>query len=83
VWFEDDEANDFKQPMLGLQIGGVAAYGLGSMLSLQAELWFVQKGWTETEEGGGRRISYLELPLLLVATAPWGTAPELLAGVSA
>lgn len=82
VWFEDEEANDIKQPMPGLQIGGVLAYGSGSILSLQTELWFVQKGWTETEAGGGRRLGYVELPLLMVVSAPWRTAPQLLAGVS-
>ena len=82
VWFEDDDANDFGPPMPGLQIGGVAAYQMGAVLSLQAELWYVQKGWSETLGGGGRRLSYLELPLLVTATAPWTTAPQLLAGAS-
>jgi hypothetical protein len=82
VWFEDKEANDMKQPMPGLQVGGVAAYQASSILSLQAELWYVQKGWTETRAGGGRRLAYLELPLLMMVTAPWKTAPHLLAGAS-
>jgi hypothetical protein len=83
VWFEDDEANNMEQPMAGLQVGGVAAFRPGSIISLQTELWFVQKGWTETPAGGGRRLSYLELPLFLTATAPWRTAPQVLAGISA
>ena len=83
VWFEDKEANDVMSPMPGLQIGGVAAYRPQSVVSLQAELWYVQKGWTETRAGGGRRLTYLELPLLLTVTAPWKTAPQLIAGASA
>jgi hypothetical protein len=82
VWFEDKEANDMMQPMLGLQIGGGAAYRSSSVLSMQAELWYVQKGWTETRSGGGRRLTYVELPLFLTATAPWRTAPQLVAGAS-
>jgi len=82
VLFEENEFGDFDYPLAGLQIGGVAAYRLGSVLSLQAELWYVQKGWTETLGSGGRRLSYLEMPLLVVVTAPWKTAPQLLAGAS-
>ncbi len=82
VSFEENEFGDFDYPITGLQIGGVAAYRMGSVLSLQAELWFVQKGWIETLSGGGRRLSYLEVPLLVVVTAPWKTAPQLLAGAS-
>jgi hypothetical protein len=40
----------------------------------------VQRGWTETEAGGGRRLAYAELPLLVAMTAPWKTAPQLLVG---
>jgi len=82
VSFEENEFGDFDYPIPGLQIGGVATYSMGPVLSLQAELWFVQKGWTETRGGGGRRLSYLEVPLLVTVTAPWRTAPQLLAGVS-
>ncbi len=83
VWFEDEEGNDMNRPRAGLQIGGVVAYRSRSILSMQAELWYVQKGWTETQGGGGRRLTYVELPLLLTVTAPWKTAPQLLAGASA
>lgn len=83
VLFEDPEAADQVKPKAGFQIGGAVAYGSRSILSVQAELWYVQKGWTETQAGGGRRLSYMELPLLLTVTAPWKTAPQLLAGVSA
>jgi hypothetical protein len=82
VYFEDIDANDLSAPKPGLQMGGVAAYRLGPVLSLQAELWYVQKGWNETLYGGGRRLSYLEMPLLVVVTAPWKTAPQLIAGAS-
>jgi len=82
VWFEDKEANDMEQPMPGLQVGGVLAYRLNSIVSLQTELWYVQKGWTENRADGGRRLSYVELPLLVRIAAPWKTAPQLLAGLS-
>lgn len=83
VWFEDEEANDMNRPRAGFQIGGVVTYPSHSVLSVQGELWYVQKGWTETQGGGGRRLTYAELPLLLTVTAPWKTAPQLLAGASA
>ncbi len=83
VWFEDDEANDQVKPKLGVQIGGAVVYELTSIVSVRTELWWVQKGWKETQAGGGRRLAYVELPLLLTATLPWRTAPQLLAGVSA
>jgi len=82
VWFQDEESNDMVKPRAGLQIGGVLAYELSSIVSLQTELWYVQKGWTETQAGGGRRLAYMELPLLMAVTAPWKTAPQLLAGGS-
>lgn len=82
VLFEDRESNDFKQPMPGLQVGGFIAYAVGPILTPRAELWLVQKGFTETEAGGGRRLTYLELPLLLTVAPPWTTAPQLLVGVS-
>jgi len=82
VWFEDEEANDMQQPMPGLQVGGVLAYRLNSIVSLQTELWYVQKGWTEERADGGRRLSYVEVPLLVRMAAPWKTAPQALAGLS-
>jgi hypothetical protein len=71
-----------QEPVLGLQLGGVAVFRPRSTLSLQTELWYIQKGWTETPDGGSRRLSYVELPVLLTVSAPWRTAPQLLAGVS-
>jgi len=82
VLFENKESNDLQQPLPGLQIGVVAAYRPQSVLGLQAELWYVRKGWIETRAGGGRRLSYVELPLFLTLTGPWTTAPQLLAGAS-
>jgi hypothetical protein len=82
VFFEDTEANDLMHPWLGLQIGGAAGLRFSSILSMQAELWYVQKGWTETEADGGRRLTYVELPLFIAVTAPWRTAPQLVAGAS-
>lgn len=83
AWFEEEEANDMVRPKAGFQIGGVVAYRPRSVLAVQAELWYVQKGWKETQGGGGRRLTYVELPLLLTVTAPWKTAPQLIAGASA
>jgi hypothetical protein len=82
VWFENKESVDFKTPMPGLQVGGLAAYRLNSILAVQGELWYIQKGWRETEAGAGRRLAYLELPVFLTVTAPWTVAPQLLAGAS-
>jgi hypothetical protein len=82
VWFEDDEANDMNKPRAGFQIGGAVAYRPRSVISTQAELWYVQKGWKETQGGGGRRLTYVELPLFVTVTAPWKTAPQLIAGAS-
>lgn len=83
VWFEDLESDDMMQPLPGLQAGGVLAWRPNAILGLQAELWLVQKGWTESRPGAGRRLTYVELPLLLTLTAPWRTAPQLVAGASA
>jgi hypothetical protein len=82
VLFENKESNDLQHPMPGLQIGGVVAYRSHAALGVQAELWYVQKGWIETQAGGGRRLTYVELPLFLTLTPPWTTAPQLLAGAS-
>jgi hypothetical protein len=81
VWFEADESNEWW-PKPGFRVGGVAAYEVSRILSLHAELAYVQKGWTEHNAGGGRRLTYLEVPVLLALRAPWTTAPELLAGPS-
>jgi hypothetical protein len=82
VWFEDEEANDMQQPKPGLQIGGVVSVGSHSVFSAQSELWYIQKGWADSESGGGLRLSYVELPVLLSVTAPWTTAPQLVVGIS-
>jgi hypothetical protein len=80
VWVEDDESNEWE-PRPGFRVGGAAAYEVSRVLSLQAELAYVQKGWRETSTGGGgRRLTYLEVPLLVALRAPWTTAPELLVG---
>ena len=71
-----------QEPVLGLQLGGVAVFRPRSTLSVQTELWYIQKGWTETPDGGSRRLSYVELPVFLTVSAPWRTAPQLIAGVS-
>jgi hypothetical protein len=80
--FEDEHSNDRIEPRPGPVFGGVAAYRLNSVLSLQAELLVMQKGWAEFETGGDRKLTYLELPLLLGVGAPWTTSPHVLAGPS-
>ena len=82
AWFEDDESNDAVRPLVGFQIGGATEYRWTPNLSVRAELWYVRKGWTETPAGGGRRLSYVELPLFLRIAAPWWSAPHLIVGAS-
>jgi hypothetical protein len=82
VVFENKESNDLQHPIPGVQIGAVAAYQPHSVLGVQAELWYIQKGWIETPADGGRRLTYVELPVFVTLTVPWTTAPQLVAGVS-
>ena len=80
--FEDEYSNDRIEPRPGLLVGGIAGYQLNSILTLQLELLYMQRGWAELETGGGRRLTYLEAPLLLGINVPWTTSPHLLAGPS-
>jgi hypothetical protein len=80
--FADEHSGDRIDDRRGLQVGGIVAHELNSILSLQLELSYVQKGWAEFETGGDRKLTYLELPLLLSISAPWTTSPHLLVGPS-
>ena len=80
--FEDEHSGDRIGARPGPVLSGLAAYQLNSIFSLQLELMFIQKGWEEPETGGGRRLTYLEVPLLLSVNAPWTISPHLLAGPS-
>ncbi len=78
--FADENSGDRIDDRRGLQIGGIVDYQLNSILSLELEVSYLQKGWAELETGGDRKLTYLELPLLLSINAPWTTSPHLLAG---
>ncbi len=80
--FEDQHSNDRIDPRLGPLFGGVVAYRLTGAISVQAELLYMQKGWTEFGTGGERKLTYLEVPILLGVGAPWTTSPHLLTGPS-
>jgi len=80
--FEDEQSGDTISDRRGFQIGGVVEYELNSVLGLQLELTLLQKGWTEPGTGGERKLTYLDLPLLLSINAPWRTSPQLLVGPS-
>jgi len=80
--FADQNSGDRIDDRRGFQIGGVIGYQLNPILSLQLEVSYLQKGWAEFETGGDRKLTYLELPLLLSINAPWTTSPHLLAGPS-
>ena len=78
--FEDDEAANRAGINVGQRLGGLLAYELDSILSVQLELSYARRGWTEGENGDGRRLSYFQLPLLFVVSAPWKTSPQFLIG---
>ncbi len=80
--FEDEHSGDRIDPRMAPLLGAVAAYQLSSIVSLHAELLYSQKGWVEFQTGGGRRLSYLQLPVLFGLDAPWRTSPHLLVGPS-
>ena len=80
VWFEDAESRGRTSILVGHQFGALVAYDLSSVFSMQLELSYTQKGWTEGQNDGGRRLTYLELPLLFAVNVPWTTSPHLLLG---
>ena len=82
AFFEDEQAGDRIDSRGGLQFGGVVGYELNSILALQLELLFIEKGWKEQGTGGERKLTYLDLPLLLAISTPWKTSPQLLVGPS-
>jgi hypothetical protein len=80
--FEDEHSGERIDAQPGPVFSGILAYRPNAILSLQLELTFIQKGWAEPQTGGGRRLSYLEVPLLLSVNAPWTVSPHLLFGPS-
>jgi hypothetical protein len=80
--FADEHSRNRIDDRRGLQVSGIVGHELNSVLSLQLELSYIQKGWAELETGGDRKLTYLELPLLLSINAPWTTSPHLLVGPS-
>lgn len=78
--FEDSESQDRAGLNVGPRIGGLVAYNLNSVLTVQLELSYARRGWTEGQNGAGRRLSYFQLPLVLIVRAPWRTSPHLLVG---
>jgi hypothetical protein len=69
----DDGSSDYTEPLAGLHAGFVGSYEFVSRLAVQAELLYVQKGFTYDgyeatsgdRIGGDLRLHYMELPLLL------------------
>ena len=80
--FEDGESNGHVAFNVGQQLGALAAYDLTSVFSVQLELSYTQKGWSEGQDGGGRKLTFVELPLLFAVDAPWKAVPNLLFGPS-
>ena len=80
VAFEDDEAAGRAGINVGQRFGGLVGYDLSSVFSVQLELAYTSRGWPEGKSGGGRKLSYIQLPLLFVVRAPWKTSPHLLVG---
>ncbi len=80
--FEDAHSGDRIDPRPTPLLGAMAAYELSSVVSLHAEVLYTHRGWAEFQTGGGRRLSYLQVPLLLGLSAPWRTPPHLLVGPS-
>jgi hypothetical protein len=58
----------------------MVGYHINSVLSLQLEMSYASRGWTEGENGAGRRLSYIQMPLVLMVSAPWTTSPHFLFG---
>ncbi len=80
--FEDPESAEHAGLHVGPHIGGLVGYGINRFLSVQLEMSYAGRGWTEGENGAGRRLSYIQMPLLLIVSAPWNTSPHLLFGAA-
>lgn len=78
--FEDPESADRAGLHVGPRLGGLLEYHLNSFLSLQLEMSYASSGWTEGQNGAGRRLSYIQVPLVLVTSLPWKTSPHFLIG---
>jgi hypothetical protein len=80
AWFEDELANGWAQQRWGFHFGGVSQYELHRVVAVQLEARYTQKGWAEFHTGGGRKIEFLEFPLLLNVRLPTRLSPHLLFG---
>ena len=78
--FEDEHSNDRVEEPFAMQFGLVALHQMTRVFSLRVEALYAQKGWAEFVTGGGRRLSYVELPLLLGFHIPWKTSPHVFVG---
>jgi hypothetical protein len=78
--FEDDFSDGRIDGRFAVQFGAMASSHLTRGLSVRAEALYSQKGWTEYNTGGGRRLTYIDLPLLIGIHAPWTVSPHLLFG---
>jgi hypothetical protein len=78
--FEDDFSNGRVDPRFALQFGAMASRHLTRSLSFRVEALYSQKGWSEYNTGGGRRLTHFDVPLLLGIHAPWKVSPHLLLG---
>jgi len=78
--FEDTESQNRAGVHVGPRLGGLVAFNLNPVFAVQLELSYARRGWTEGENGAGRRLSYFQVPLVLMVRAPWRTSPHLLFG---
>jgi hypothetical protein len=69
----DEGSSDYTDPLAGLHAGFMGSYEFVSRLAVQADLLYVQKGFTydgyevsaSERVGGDVRLHYIELPLLI------------------
>jgi hypothetical protein len=78
--FEDPESSERAGLHVGPRLGGLVGYEINSVLSVQLEMSYASRGWTEGENGAGRRLSYMQMPLVIMLSAPWKTSPHILLG---
>jgi hypothetical protein len=79
--FEVEERSS-REVRPGLILGGVFSYPLRSWMAIQAEILYAEKGWAAAEQEGGRRVSYLEVPILLRLQHSGRLLPHVLMGPS-
>ena len=77
------DIEQIKKSQTGFVGGAFAAFGLGSVFSIQPELLYSQKGFAAEEQGAeaNLRTNYFEIPLLLKANLDAGMLrPAIYAG---